>query len=250
MSSGRSPRGAAVAMLALAALLVAAMLATRMSKLHEANEEQRARESMRQQVADARSGKNNLISISNETEYFGFGMDEFAKLAPTFEAAGDFAIHTEYSHDIDDFLRSIAGSPGIRSVQIGQGDLSDTGLRYVASLPQLKHLSLYDVAITDAGLAQLRICENLEALLICPAARATISLRDILLLPMLRRATLIDPPARGGWLKSEFEQLKEASALDELVLVTDELNSEQIDELRKQLPRCSITLKARNTYGK
>jgi hypothetical protein len=236
-------------MLALAALLVVTTLATRMNGLSAANEEQRAREWMRQQVIDARNGKINTITVSNETEYYGFAMDEFVKLASSFRESDEFAIHTEYSRDIDDFLRAIAGARGIRSVQIGRGDLSDNGLGYVATLPELQHLAVYDVAISNVGLAQLRTCENLEALLICPAARATISLRDLLLLPKLRKLTLIDPPGHG-WLKSEFEQLKQAGALDELVLVTDELNSEQIDKLRMHLPRCSITVKARNTYGK
>jgi hypothetical protein len=217
------------------------------SDISRLEQENRARENMRKQIADYQDGR--MIAISNETEYQACGMDEFVKSKNAFRPSDNFSLYIDYSHDIDDLLKQIAGTRGIRKIGVVQSGLTDVGLAHLASMPDLEVLSLTGGGITDKGLNQLRSSTKLETLFICPPAAAAITIPMILSLPHLRKLTLQDPE-EGGWLAARFHQLEQAHLLKELILASDEISSEEIETLRTQLPNCNIVKKPRSEYGK
>jgi hypothetical protein len=67
------------------------------------------------------------------------------------------------TEDTDSLLRDIREMPEVESVSFEHTDLTDDGTQHVATLPGLRHISLYDRGrITDRGLVALHACNALE----------------------------------------------------------------------------------------
>lgn len=215
----------------------------------DAGSEEHARESMRQQIADARRANRGSIFISNEGIHGEVEMDEFIAAKDTFESSDHFNLFIDYSHNIDDFLKRIAGARGIRRISISKSGLTDSGLASIGSIPTLEELSLFKGDITNNGIVNLAALEKLTTLSICPLAGNAIEISTVLSLPKVRKLQLIDPDG-GGWVFSQLGQLRQATTLDKLVLISDDLSTDDLEDLRKQLPSCVVERQARKDYGK
>jgi hypothetical protein len=65
----------------------------------------------------------------------------------------------------DPMLQQICGVEGVTSLNLaGSKTVTDEGIRYLARLPELRHLDLSGTAITDRGLAVLRELPKLETI--------------------------------------------------------------------------------------
>ena len=72
--------------------------------------------------------------------------------------------------EADALLEEIQGMPEIENVFIDSSDISMVGMRYLATLPNLKMLeayySLHDTGVCDEGMLELRNCKKLKVLVI------------------------------------------------------------------------------------
>ncbi len=67
--------------------------------------------------------------------------------------------------DTDSLLNGIRGMPEVEWVISEHSDLTDEGMQHLATLPNLRHILLYDSGrITDRGLRALHACDSLESI--------------------------------------------------------------------------------------
>ena len=66
----------------------------------------------------------------------------------------------------DALLAKLRGVPGVESLRLDLTDVSDDGMRHVATLPHLKKLILYGgrLSVGDSGLAHLKTLASLQTL--------------------------------------------------------------------------------------
>jgi len=199
------------------------------------------RESMRKQISDVKSGLQDFILASNESDSEGVQLDEFAKSKDTFLATDDFKLDIMYSQNVDAFLQRLAGIHGVTELYFHNTDVTDVGMIYVATFPHLKNVILERGGITDKGIAALRKCPMLEEVFIEPYQADAVSIPTLLSLPHLRKLE-IRAPENSDWLRKNLHQLEQATHLQELTLTDGQLHSEDVERLQSHLPNCKITL--------
>ena len=152
--------------------------------------------------------------------------------------------HTVILYDTeqtDDLLESIAGTPGIQGVSLQVTDATDEGMKHIATLPDLRRLRLQNERITDVGLQELMEHPTLEALYVeLPSPdRRQMTVPAILALPHLRKLEIYDGWPGNGLL-SLLPELEQATALEELVLISATLTDDDLEPLRAKLPNCNV----------
>jgi hypothetical protein len=96
------------------------------------------------------------------------------------------------TRDSDALLRQIQGMPEVESLRLQLADATDDGMRYVATLPNLRELVLYGgrPGISDRGLAHVVTCASLEAVSLVNTRVTDKGLSALEKLPALSSLTL------------------------------------------------------------
>ena len=163
---------------------------------------------------------------------------------------------TLYFYDVngtDALLQSISGMHGVKYVVVeSMNDITDAGIKEIASLPDLKSLALYELPITDHRLKLLQSSPQLEELDLTPYAPFDFVIATVLALPHLRKLHLdiaVYPDDAGAddvelWVDSVLQGLSKANSLQELRLTGDIFVKRKKDlaRLQQELPGCEIKL--------
>ena len=144
--------GAVLCLVVLAIYPVSRAVINQNRRHAEANAEERIRE----KIADVKSGKATRISLDNDTSWGELDNAAFVKAKGELGEANPYELDVMYSHNVDDFLKQIAGARGLRSLLLYHTDVSDAGLDAIATLPDLKELSIDGGKATAAALDALR----------------------------------------------------------------------------------------------
>jgi len=92
---------------------------------------------------------------------FSRDWDEVATLA----AAHHFTVLSAHGQMTDEAMETISGLADITALRLGGSKaLTDTGVRHLAGMPQLRHLDLSGTQVTNNGLEALRQLPNLETI--------------------------------------------------------------------------------------
>ena len=127
-------------------------------KTHERAAKADAANRIRRQTADVKSGKQRFVVLSNELDTFAFS--EFVKSRGDLGQANPYELQVCYSNDTDCFLRQIAGIRGVRSLVLYKTDVSDDGIEFVATMPELTEVRIgknLRTSVTGEKLAELRV---------------------------------------------------------------------------------------------
>jgi hypothetical protein len=215
----------------------------------EAGKQRWARESLAQDIAEIRSGQRSPAFLWIDTEMGPAPMDAFIEAKDDFLPSDQFQLSIEYSKGVDDFLRRIAGTRGIRSLHCGKSDVTDAGMVYVATFPDLVGLSIGEgPGLSDAGLAALKECPQLESLFL-DRQGASFTIPAVLGLPHLRELTLHDNSEGRRWLAGVLPDLEGAHQLGKLTLAADGLPAKVIEHLKLALADCKIIVEPAGAYG-
>lgn len=145
----------------------------------------------------------------------------------------------------DELLHQLAGMPEVESLQLDLTDATDDGMHHVASLPKLRKLVLYGgrPGVSGVGLAHLRDLKSLETLELINTHVTDSGLKSLDALVSLRSLTLFnDFGNRKPYLTDEaLTDLRGLSNLESLHLGGTWFTEGAVDELRRDLPHCTIT---------
>lgn len=146
----------------------------------------------------------------------------------------------------DALLKQIRCMPQVEELNLDQTDVSDKGMRHVATLRNLKKLVVYDgrPGIGDLGLARLKghgKLESLELVLTRVTDEGLVVLKD---LPKLRSLVLYSQPRLGPLLTDAgLVHLEGLTRLETLELTGGWASEPAVEDLRKALPNCTIDTK-------
>jgi hypothetical protein len=87
---------------------------------------------------------------------------------------------------VDDDIRLLASLPNLRSLTLGGADLSDAGLKHLAGMKSLLHLTLREGKVTDEGMKDVARIPNLQELS-TPKTITDAGLRSLAAAPELQR---------------------------------------------------------------
>jgi hypothetical protein len=156
------------------------------------------------------------------------------------------AIHLYDIQDTDEFLKSIEVLRGLNELEVDSSDVTDSGMKHISRMPDLKALRLFHLQITDAGLETLKTHHGLEELEVTPNEASNVSIPTILALPNLRKLKLCNPHGEA-WIEFALTELKQATKLRELILVGTTFSAADIADLRQSLPDCVVKTNAVNS---
>jgi hypothetical protein len=196
-----------------------------------------ATEIMERQIQDVLSGHEKSLLISNEGG--DANIDTFLKHLDDLKNVRDLELSIEYSHNTDSFLKEIQSMEAVRVIRIHKCDVSDAGLGYVATLPNLESLGLRYGHVTDGGIEKLTTCPTLKGLNVKPYDIEHLSVRTLVAMPNVERLSLHEPYEKD-WLKRGIEQIDHVSSLRELSLYEADLSPENVEQLRARLPTCKV----------
>ncbi len=103
-------------------------------------------------------------------------------------------------------LSSLPALPSLGALDLEDSGISDHDLRYVAALPNLKSLRLWNTEITGAGLAELGPSDSLEEIAIGSQVASSAAFRSLLLLKRLKKLH-IGGFEEDGDLRDQFRHL-------------------------------------------
>lgn len=144
---------------ALAVVLVPAAIywaADAAIKDHHRKAEAQANERVLREIADFRNCRGDFVYVRLGANHGGFAMLEAFNGQADSGDGRAYKMAIWYSQNVDDFLEQVAGGRGLASLDLLFTDVSDAGLDVVATLPDLKELSVYGGKATDARLEELR----------------------------------------------------------------------------------------------
>ena len=133
-------------------------------------------------------------------------MSAFLKMKGELGEAAGCKLQIWRSHDVDDFLKQLAGTPGIRWLELHDTDATEAGIESIATLPELEVLSIGVIRASEAE-SEIRLSY----------------------IPLESLAPSLAP-------------LAAASSLKRLNLIGRDLPAKEIDELRALLPDCAISV--------
>lgn len=161
---------------------------------------------------------DDLISAAREQraaqlDAFGLMSDEMIKRVASLEHITSLSLGG--SHELsDDGLLELARMPQLQQLDLSEypgGKLTDRGLEVLRHLPNLRHFEMtWQRGITDAGVANLRFCEQLEEVNLMGTPTGDSAIEALRGKPRLRRfATGRLVTDAGLALLQEFPQFKE-----------------------------------------
>jgi hypothetical protein len=126
-------------------------------------------------------------------------------------------------------LSLLPALPRLETLDIGRSDIRDDDLRYVAALPRLKSLSLWDAEfgwdreITGAGLAELASSQSLEELAIGSRVASAAAFESLLRLKRLKKLHIAGFDQDGD-LRDRFVHLPE-NEIDDCIRAIEALQA-------------------------
>jgi hypothetical protein len=103
----------------------------------------------------------------------------------------------------DDLARQLTAFPHLETLSLeGSRQLTDAGLRSLASLPRLRHLDLQQTAISDAGMSALAELRSLESLSLAWTAVTDAGVRALSALDQLQRIDLMGTRCGDGAIRA------------------------------------------------
>ena len=102
--------------------------------------EAKAKQQVLSQLVEFRNGCVQSPPLFNTIAEGGFATLEVAHAKRISGIPRPYRLVVMFSHDVDDLLEAIAGQPGLVSLDLVGTDVSDAGLRSIATLPDLEEL--------------------------------------------------------------------------------------------------------------
>lgn len=150
-------------------------------------------------------------------------------------------VHFYATSNSDALVNQLAGMAEVRSLTFWETDLSDKGLRIIASLPRLEKLTVNGGSVGDAGLESLSQNQSLRKLHFVNLNLSNEGLAVLQSIPNLDYLTVYGGPRSpskltdaAGPLLSHLKQLKKMN------VGGGWLSNSAIDKLRMALPNCEI----------
>ncbi len=122
-------------------------------------------------------------------------------------------------------------------VDLSHSDVTDSALQNLTNLPRLETLSLWDTDITDFGISEMRDLGALHTLNLSETKVTDAGLFYLTQFPALRTLVLCDTEVSD----EAVDELSQMSRLENLALRGTQVTREGVKQLRKALPRCTIT---------
>ena len=150
-----------------------------------------------------------------------------------------------YPDITDDGLKAIAALPGLRHLSLSSRIVTDVGITHLKGLPHLEHLVLRATEVGDEALKHLAGIPTLTRLDLYGSGLPGVNLgdrftseglRSLRRLPRLRTLWLTNARLNGG-----FKVLKELTQLRELTLMMTDITEGEVAELEDTLPLARIT---------
>lgn len=124
-------------------------------------------------------------------------------------------------------LSCLPALPNLESLNLEDSGVSDHDLRYVAALPRLKLLNLWQTEITGAGLAELAPSDSLEELAIGSHLASAAAFESLLRLKRLKKLHIVGFDQDGD-LRDRFKHLS-ASEIDDCIRTLEALRASKPD---------------------
>ena len=224
----------------------------------EAEQQARQRKYMAEQIAEVRSGDCVSVSIYSPIclEDLMVAVDcvprvkkvflssdlsderwRLLKQLPHLEEIGSYG-----SSGTDTLLEHIQGMESLECIRFHKTPLSDAGMKYIATLPNLKYLIIMGGSgVTNAGLAHLEGHANLETLELYYTQVTDKGLVVLKEIPKLRYLAIFDEPMRGPRLTDAgLKHLDELTNLKTLGVGGGWASEAAVHDLREALPNCTI----------
>ncbi|HJT31390.1 MAG TPA: hypothetical protein VJ783_05020 [Pirellulales bacterium] len=139
-------------------------------------------------------------------------------------------------HVTDTGLKYLSGLTELRELKLGSPEITDAGLIYLARLERLERLDLSNTGISDAGLAHLRGLRALKSLFLVNTQVSDAGLNDLIDLPNLEILAL-------GGTQITDAGLMRLSTLRHLTLVdvrNTRVTKEGIARFKRARPGCRV----------
>ena len=146
------------------------------------------------------------------------------------------------TQDTDDLLEKVRGMVEVEELDLDLTDVSDNGMRHVATLPKLRRLHIYAGGVSDQGLSLLKSNQSITSLELSNTLVTDDGLRGLTELPNLQSLTICFELRIGPRLSDAgISHLKYLRNLETLVIGGDWASDHAINELRSEMPNCKIT---------
>jgi hypothetical protein len=181
----------------------------------------------------------------------------------TRDADGRFSVTCQRTKNTDKILKRVRQLAHVRSIVLNETDVTDRGLSGLAELTGLEALRIgVGRQITDAGLAELARLQDLKELALVGTRVTDEGMKHVAALRGLRQLSVSDVSDAG------FHQLRQLAGLEQLELLRADitpagvedlqalrqlrslaligchLSDANLDELRRGLPDCRMTVAA------
>jgi len=137
----------------------------------------------------------------------------------------------------DTGLKEVAKLQQLKGLGLNDTKITDAGLVELAELQKLTGLDLRRTKITDAGLVELAKLQQLEGLGLTGTKISDEGLKEVAKLQQLTTLGLDNTQITDAGLK----ELAEVHKLKYLVLIKTKVTKEGVAELKKALPNCRIS---------
>jgi hypothetical protein len=147
------------------------------------------------------------------------------------------------TRDTDRLLQSVSGSPLVRGLRLEMTDVSDDGMIFVKTFPNLQTLVIYGgrPGVGDAGLELLKDCPIRQLSLVNTLVTDR-GLGQLAAFGKLESLTVFQDSVNRLQLTDEaLVSLAQCRQLKELRLGGHWYSDQAIAELRRRLPKCSIS---------
>lgn len=141
----------------------------------------------------------------------------------------------------DSLVNRLSGMPEIRRLTFETTDLTDDGVKIIATLPNLDKLTIHGGATTDAGLTSLSHIPTLRTLHLVNLKLTDQGLATLLALRDLEYLTIYcGENSKSKLSNAAVQNLRQLKQLKKLNVGGGWLPATAIDELKVLLPNCEI----------
>ena len=136
-------------------------------------------------------------------------------------------------------LRDLAPLPNLRGINLYSTNVTDADMAWLAACPRLEVIDLSDTKVGDHGLALLAKLPRLRVLRISSPRVSDAGCRSISRMATLEELSLASSNVRSEAGLHELSKLRNLKLLE----LTVSASEAALDDLRRRLPDCKITLR-------
>lgn len=194
------------------------------------------REFVLAQIAAVKAGRDDTIMLFDSD---GEMLVEFVKEKGELDGVKHIHLQIEYARGTDRFFEEIRGMSGIAGMLLSKTDVSDVGLKHIATLPDLISLGLHNVHVTTAGLKHLESCPRLTSLSVTPYPVEIVSIPELVATARVKSLSLHSRD-NEDWIHEGAKNITEAPFVEQLSLHCSLITPEELWQLCERLPHCKV----------